>query len=79
MPRKKSKPALLSSTFPSALNVGATKEAIEAARDAVLRFFDSKRGDECVSEALRCFAKICEVGHTTVSDCTFTYGTTTGA
>lgn len=54
------------------IQIGASnKEAVEAARDAILAILGTPRGDKVVGEALQAFTTVCEVKHVAITGCTF--------
>lgn len=61
------------------LHIGASKEAIEAARDAILAILSTPRGDKVVGDALVAFTKVCEVHHVNISGCQLYGGDAPGA
>lgn len=56
----------------SAIQIGATREAVEAAREAVIAILTAGQGGKTTRKALATFAAICEVRNVTVQGGTFT-------
>lgn len=54
------------------LYIGATKEAVECAREVILRIIAATTDTPVACEALKTLRKLCEVKNTTVTNCTFT-------
>lgn len=53
------------------LNIGPSREAIVAARAAVMEIVKAPCGDKVKCKALVALENICEVDNITVSDCVF--------
>lgn len=51
------------------IHIGADKDAILAARKAVLDILNVRADQETIREGLRAFTKVCEVGNATVMNC----------
>ena len=54
----------------TAIQVGASKEAIREARESIIAIMKTVSADIVKSEALRTLAIICEVKGTTITGCT---------
>jgi hypothetical protein len=54
----------------AAIHVGATKDAVVAARAAVMDILAAPRDEETVRAALTAFVKVCNVEHTVIQNCT---------
>lgn len=56
----------------SAIQVGATREAVEAAREAVIAILSAGQGGKTTRKALAVFAAICEVKNVSITGGTYT-------
>jgi len=54
------------------INIGASKEAVQAANDAIHSVLYAERSDQVTIVALETLSSICKVGDTTIRDCQFT-------
>lgn len=56
----------------AALNIGASKEAIREAREAVLAIIKASCGDQVKLAALEAFTSVTSVNGATITNCNFT-------
>jgi len=63
----------------SLLQIGASKEAVEAARKAVLDIMASDNDQATIQKALDVFKDLCEVKNATITNCTFSSGQSSDA
>jgi hypothetical protein len=56
------------------MQIGVSKESVEATRAAMLDILKSGQEQKTIREALRAFTKVTRVSHVTVQNCTFTQG-----
>ncbi len=56
------------------IHVGASKESIDAVKDALMCFINCTRSDEVVISAMRAFTDTCKVSNVTISHCNFQQG-----
>jgi len=56
----------------TAIEIGASKEAVKEAKVAILDIIKSQNGDDVKREALITLRTICQVNGTSISHCTFT-------
>jgi hypothetical protein len=54
------------------INIGASKEAIIEAREAIIEILNSNKDNKTIQKALNVFRDICEVHDTNITGCTFT-------
>lgn len=62
----------------SMIYIGATKEAISSARDAILQVIAATDKEAVACAALKTLRVLCHVNNVSVTNCTFTTGGTTG-
>lgn len=62
------------STLASLLHIGATENAVVAARDAIIAILEQDQDSAVLVKALETLQSICSVNNTSVSGCTFSAG-----
>ena len=58
----------------TAIKIGVEEATVKVARDTVMEILKFARPDDVILAALKAFTHVCNVDHTTISNCVFKLG-----